>query len=136
MAVRWLQTELDSLAFLPRDAMLARYMLSSCVRLSVCHKPVLYYRNNWTNRAGLAQRLPFFYRRLCYKEIWVSPYFKVLPSGTLSQTPNLENFATASRSRCQQHSSSSSTVELVDDTYKTIDGELWLFTTSRPTVTL
>jgi len=36
--------------FLPRDAMLARYMLSSCVRLSVCpiiypsvcHKPALY----------------------------------------------------------------------------------------------
>jgi len=44
-------------SFLPRDAMLARYSLSSCVRpsvryqLSVHHKPVL-YRNNWTNRAG------------------------------------------------------------------------------------
>jgi len=25
-----------------RDAMLARYMLSSCVCLSVCHKPALY----------------------------------------------------------------------------------------------
>jgi len=32
-------------------------------------------------------------------------------------------------------SSSSSTVELVDDTYRTID-ESWLFTTSRSTVTL
>jgi len=32
--------------FYPRNAMLARYLLSSCVRLSVrpsvCHKPVLY----------------------------------------------------------------------------------------------
>ena len=27
---------------LPRNAMLVRYMLSSCVRLSVRHKPVLY----------------------------------------------------------------------------------------------
>ena len=34
-------------AFLPRDAMLARYLLSSYVR----HKPVL-YRNDWTNRAA------------------------------------------------------------------------------------
>ena len=44
-----------TMLFLPRDAMLARYLLSSCVRssvrlsvcLSVCHKPVL-YRNDWT----------------------------------------------------------------------------------------
>ena len=38
----------------------------------------------------------------------------VIPSGTLSQTLDLENFVTASRPRCQQNSS---TVELVDDTY-------------------
>jgi len=44
-------------------------------------------------------------------------------------------FATASRSGCQQNSSSSSTVELVDDTYTTVD-ESWLLTTSRLTVTL
>jgi len=39
---------------LPRDAMLARYVVVVClsVCLSVCHKPVL-YRNDWTNRAGL-----------------------------------------------------------------------------------
>ena len=30
------------LFFSPRDAMLARYMLSSCVRPSVRHTPVLY----------------------------------------------------------------------------------------------
>jgi len=57
------------------------------------------------------------------------------PLGLLSQTPDLENFATASQSRCQQNSSSSSSkVEFVDDTYTTVD-ESWLFTTSRPTVT-
>ena len=60
---------------------------------------------------------------------------RILPSGTLFQTPHSENFATARRSRCQQHSSSSSsTVEFVDDTYTTID-ESWLFTTSQSTVT-
>ena len=41
-----------------RNAMLARHMLSSCVRpsvrLSVRRKPVL-YRNEWTNRAGFWQ---------------------------------------------------------------------------------
>ena len=39
------------LIFIARRYMLARYTLSLCVRLSVCHKPVL-YRNDWTNRAG------------------------------------------------------------------------------------
>ena len=75
------------------------------------------------------------YFTLWYKEMWVSPKITVLPRGTLSQTLDLENFATASRSRCQQHSSSSSTVEFVDDTYTTID-ESWLFSTSRSIVTL
>jgi len=28
--------------FLPHEAMLAQYMLSSCVCLFVCHRPVLY----------------------------------------------------------------------------------------------
>jgi len=51
----------------------------------------------------------------------------------LFRTPDLDNFAAASRSRCQQNSSSS-TVEFADDTYTTID-ESWLFTTSRSTVT-
>ena len=71
---------------------------------------------------------------LCYKEIRESPIFRAFPSGTLSQTSDLENFATASLSSCQRHSSSS-TVELVDDTYTTVD-EWWLFTSSRSTVTL
>ena len=93
------------------------------------------YRNDWTNQSCfLAWRLFC----LSSKEIWVSPKIGVglLLSGTLSQTPDFENFVTACRSRCQQNSSSSSsTVELVDDTYTTID-ESWLFTTSRSTVTI
>jgi len=33
---------MNSMQFLPHDAMLAQYMLSSCVCLFVCHKPALY----------------------------------------------------------------------------------------------
>ena len=48
----------------------------------------------------------------------------------LSQTPDFENYAKGRRSRCQQHSSSSSTVEFVDNyAYTTID-ESRLFTTN------
>ena len=81
-------------------------------------------------------RLPSTYPTLSYKEMCVSPKIRILPSGALSQTSDLQNFATASRSRCQQNSSSSpSTVEFVDDTYTTVD-ESWLFTTNRSNVTL
>jgi len=83
----------------------------------------------------LALRLLSTHLTLCYKEMWVSPKIRVLPSGILSRTQYFKNFATASRSRCQQNSLSSSTVELVDDTYTTVD-ESWLFTTSRSSVTL
>ena len=133
---------------LPLDAMLARYTLSSCVRLSCQYN----WRTNdnsfrvlfdkiasvTTGRIELvlAWRLPSTYPTLCYKKIWVSQKTGVLPFETLFQTPDLENFATASRSRCQQNSSSSSsTVELVDDTYTTVDESL-LFTAGRSTVTL
>ena len=115
--------------FLPRDAMLARYTLSSCVRPSVCPSQAATGRIELV----LSWRFPSTYLTLFYNEIWVSPEICVLPSGTLSQTPDLENFATTSRSRCQQNSSS--TVELVDDTYTTVD-ESRLCTTSRSTVTL
>jgi len=109
--------------FSARDAMLTRYMMSLRVLPSVrllCHKPIL-YRNDWTNRAVFfGMGLPSTYPILCCKEIWVSSKPWVLPSGTLSQTPDF-NFATASRSRCQQISSSTlSTVEFVDDTYTTV----------------
>jgi len=46
----------------------------------------------------------------CCKKIWVSLKIR-LPAGTLSPTPELENFATFCQSRCQQNLS---TVELVD----------------------
>ena len=62
-----------------------QYMLLSCV----CHKPVL-YQNNWTNHWFLAWRLPSSYPRLRFKEIWVSPNIRVLPSGTSSQTLDLD----------------------------------------------
>ena len=63
----------------------------------------------------LVWRLPSVHPTLCCKEIFISP--KVLPSGTLCQTPDS---ATASGSRCQQNSSSSMMVEFVNDTYTTI----------------
>ena len=124
--------------FLPRDALLARYMLSSCVRLYVhLSQAGIVWKRLDESSWFLAWRLPSTYSTLCCKEICVSPKIRILPSGTLSQTSYLENFTTASRSRCQQNSSSSSssTVELVDNTYTTID-ESRLFTTSRSTVTL
>ena len=88
--------------FLPRDAMLARYLLSSCVSLSV--RPSVrpsqagiaskrLHKSSWYS----ARRLPSTYPTLCYKEIWASPK-RVLPSETL----DLENCAAASRSRCQR----------------------------------
>jgi len=117
--------------------MLARYMLSSCV----CRRPSVTSRYciETTGRIELVFGMEASFH-LSHPVLIKSGYLQksgwVYPSGTLSKTPDLENFATASQSRCQQHSlSSSSTVEFVDDTY--ID-ELWLFTTSlcRLTVTL
>jgi len=125
--------------FSARYTLLARYrpVLSSCVRLSVCPSATSRYCIGTTGRIELVSAwwLPSTNPTLRCTEIWVSPKIRVFPSGTLSQTPDFENFATTSRSRCQQHSSSSSTVELVDDAYTSVD-ELWLFTASRSTVTL
>jgi len=105
------------------------------VRPSVRHKPVLYL-NDWTNRAHGLWHRGFFHLSLhCCKEIRVPPKIGVLSSGTLPQTLDLKNFARASRSRCQQHSSSSTTVEFVDDTCTTVN-ESWLFTTSQSSCTL
>ena len=57
------------------------------------------------------------YPTMCYKDIPVHAKirFGLLPSGTLSQTLDLEIFATASRWCCQQNSS---TVELVDHSHE------------------
>ena len=80
-------------------------------------------------------RLSSTYLLLCFKEILVPLIIRVLPCGTLSQTSNLENFVRALQVDRVVNDSSASTVELVDDTYRTID-ESWLFTASRPAVTL
>jgi len=113
-----------------------RVTVCPSVRPSVCLSVTSRYYMETTGRIELvlARKLSSIYPALRYKEIWVSPKIRTLSSESLSQTSDLENFATASRSRCQQHSSSSTTVEFVD-TYTTID-ESWLFTTSRSTVTL
>ena len=100
--------------------MLARYMLSSRVRLSARLSVTSQYCIKRLDESSWVFWLPSTYPTLSYKEIWLSPKIRVLSSGTLFQTPEWENFARASQSRCQQHSSSSSTVEFVDDAYTTV----------------
>jgi len=78
--------------------MLARVLamaLCPSVCLSVCLSQVgvLSKRIN-EPRWFLAWELPFTLPTLCWKEILLSPK-RVLPSATLSQTPDLEDFATA-----------------------------------------
>jgi len=68
----------------------------------------------------------------CYLLTYLLTYSKNQRTSLWNFVPNS---AAASRSCRQQNSSSSSTVELVDDTRTTVD-ESWLFTTSRSTVTL
>jgi len=104
--------------FLLRDATLARYMLSSCVRLSVCHKPVL-HRNHGCFLPPIPHCVKFGYLQNKGTSLW-------------NFVPKSGKFCATSRSHCQQNSS---TVEPVDDTYTTVD-ESWLFTTSRSAVTL
>jgi len=72
-----------------RDAMLARYMLSFCVRLSVRHKLVS-YRNDWTdqNSFGVESSFHLSYRVLL-KKSGISK--RVLPSSTLPK-PGLRKF--------------------------------------------
>jgi len=76
---------------LPHDPMLARYLLSSCVRLSVCHNPVL-YRNDLTNRAGFCHErflLPILpHCRPIRRKLGYFRNFGFFPLAcTLSQTP-------------------------------------------------
>ena len=69
----------------------------------------------------------------CYNEIWVSPKIKVLPSGTLYRTSDLENFGAPSRLHCPQ-------TVVVDGRvcwrHLYNNCESWLFTTSPSAVTL
>ena len=108
--------------------MLARYMLSLRDRLSVRLSATSQYCIETTRRIELVFGIC---PTLCFQEMWVSSKIRYLPPGTLSPTLDFKNFATASQQHCQQNSS---TVELVDDTYTTVD-ESWLFTTRRSTVT-
>ena len=99
--------------------MQARCMLSSCVclsvRLFVC---VCVTSRYWLDESSwvLACRSSSTCYILFYKEIRAFAKIMVLSSGTLSQTLNFEweIFATASRSCCQQNSS---TAEFVGYTY-------------------
>ena len=68
----------------------------SCRRVSVCLSVTRRYCIETAVRIEL-----FFFARpvtLCFREIRVSPKTMLLPSGTLSRTMDLENFATAHRS--------------------------------------
>jgi len=95
--------------FLLRDAMLVQYLLSSCVCPSQAR--IVSKRLDESSWVVIC-RPPFTYSTLLCKEIGYLQKIWVLPSGTLSQTLDLENFSTASQSRCQQKSF---TVELVND---------------------
>jgi len=84
----------------------ARRTLCYC---GICYRRVSVFPSVCPSQAGtvsnpqdesswfLAWRLPSTFPTLCFKhtEIWLSPKIRVLPSATLSQTPDLENFATA-----------------------------------------
>ena len=100
--------QLSSMGYLYLFAML-------CCRVSVCPYVHLSQAGTVSKRLDgsnwfLAWRFLSIDSILCFKEMWVSRKIKVLLSGTL----NLENFAIASRSCCQQNLS---TVELLDHTY-------------------
>jgi len=76
-------------SFYPCDAMLAQVV---AIALRLCHKSVFCW-SGWTDQAG-------FGNTVC-KEIQVSTKIRVLTSGILSKTPDLENFSFAYRSsRC------------------------------------
>ena len=81
--------------FLPRDAMLARYLLLSCFCLSVRPSVTIagirskrLDESNWFSARRLLSTCP----TLCYEEIRVSPRIRELASGTLSQTVDFRHF--------------------------------------------
>ena len=74
--------------------MLARYMLSSHVRLSVRSSVRPSQAGTVSKRLDesswfFSRRLPSTFPTLCCKEIRVSPKIRALPSGILSETPDL-----------------------------------------------
>ena len=87
------QSVAPTLLILPRDAMLARYMLSSCVCLSVRPSVTSRYCIQTTRQIKLvlARELRFIYPNLRYEEIWVSQK-SVLPSTTFARNCGLRKF--------------------------------------------
>jgi len=78
----------------------AIYMLSVCLSVCLSQTGIVskrLYESSWV--LARARSVPSTCPTLCYKEIWLSSKIRVLASGTLSQTTDFENFATASRSR-------------------------------------
>jgi len=122
--------------FLPRDAMLARYLLCQSVR--PLQAGIVSKRLD-ESRWFLAWRLPPAYPTPCCKEIWMSPEICVLPprnflpnSGLKTVSPRqVDRVVNKTRRRRRRRSS----LELVDDTYTTVD-ESWLVITRRSTATL
>ena len=93
---------------LPRDAMLARYMLWPCVCLSVCLCLCLSQVGVLLKQLNgfiliLIWRLSFTSPTLCCKKIGVTSKITVLPSGTLSKMLQDRKFRHGGRSRdcCQ-----------------------------------
>ena len=87
------------LTFYQRDVMPAQVLamaLCLSVCLSVSHKSE-FDRNGRTNRTGFGMGASFHLSYTVLKEIRVYSKIRVLPSGTLSQTPDLENFASVYR---------------------------------------
>ena len=118
--------------------MLARYMLSSRVRLSVHSSVTNRYCIETTGRIELvsAWRLSSTYPKLCHKEIYElsqnlgTSIWDFVPNSGLRKFCHGKSIALSTTLIVVV-----STVEFVDDTYMTID-ESWLLTTSRSTVTL
>ena len=73
--------------------MLALYTLSLCVYRSSRFDKYRLDKQTDGQSWFLVWELPELY----YKQIRILPEIRLLPSGTLSQTVDLENFATASR---------------------------------------
>ena len=100
--------------FVPCDTILVPYIPCPCVYLCPSQVRVLSKQQNelsWFGHGIFLQPIVHFpLRKFGY--LWKT---RVLPSGTLLQTLDLENFTALSRSCCWQNLS---TVELVDHTYK------------------
>jgi len=75
--------------------------VSVCLSVCLSQVGVLSKRLNESSWF-LARELHLTYPTLCYKKIQVPSKIRVLPSGTLLQTLDLENFATAYRSSKQR----------------------------------